>query len=291
MDAQIVDLRPGMSFAGRFACARKDRLRSRNGSPYLALELRDRTGALPARVFRDADRAAARFERGDPVRARGKVELFRGELQAELAVIEGLGEGEWEPGEFLPVAYRSTDELEGFFEHLLREVHDPGLRAVVEKVTSAPSVAAELKRAPCTRSGHHAYLGGLIEHTVSVGTLALELCQLHPRLDSDLVMAAVLLHDIGKTREFTYGAEIGISDEGRLLGHLAIGADIIGPAARELPDARRLALLNCVLSHHGPDRSGSRAAGPTRGFDSAEAQAVYRLNALDASVKSSLEGG
>lgn len=280
-----------MAFQGRFACARKDRLTSRNGAPYLALELRDRTGVLPARVFRDADRVAVRFERGQPVRARGRVELFRGELQAELDRVEALPDGAWEPGEFLPVAYRSTDELEGFFEHLLREVHDPALRTVVEQVVRDPGVASELKRAPCTRSGHHAYLGGLLEHTVSVGTLAGELCQLHPRLDSDLVMAAVLLHDVGKTREFTYGAEIGISDEGRLLGHLAIGADIVGPAARNLPEARRLALLNCILSHHGPDGGGARGAGSARGFSSPEALAVFRLNALDASVKGALEGG
>ena len=288
---RIAELRPGMSFEGRFACARKDRLSARNGSPYLALELRDRTGTLPARVFRDADRAAARFDRGDPICVRGRVELFRGELQAELEQVERLAPQEWEPAEFLPVAYRSIDELEGFFEHLSREVYDPELRATLERVVTAEPVAAELRRAPCTRSGHHAYLGGLLEHTVSVATLAGELCQLHPRLDSDLVMAAALLHDIGKTREFTYGAEIEVSEEGRLLGHLALGAEIIGRAAQGLPEPRRLALLNCVLSHHGPDGGGSRGGGAGKGFTLPEALAIYRLNALDAGVKGSLEGG
>ena len=289
-EPRITELRPGMSFEGRFACARKDRLTSRNGSPYLALELRDRTGTLPARVFRDADRAAARFERGDPIRVRGRVELFRGELQAELDQIAKLAAQEWEPGEFLPVAYRPIDELEGFFEHLTREVYDLELRATVERVVSAAPVASELRRAPCTRSGHHAYLGGLLEHTVSVATLAGELCQLHPRLDSDLVMAAALLHDIGKTREFTYGAEIALTEEGRLLGHLALGAEIINRAAQDLPEPRRLALLNCVLSHHGPD-GGGRGGGTGKGFTLPEALAIYRLNALDAGVKGSLEGG
>lgn len=277
-----------MSFEGRYACARKDRLTSRNGSPYLALELRDRTGALPARVFRDADRAASRFDRGEPIRVRGRVEVFRGELQAELDGVAKLEPSEWAPGEFLPAAYRSIDELEGFFEHLSREVYDPGLRATIERVMSAEPVASEFKRAPCTRSAHHAYLGGLLEHTVSVATLAGELCQLHPRLDSDLVMAAALLHDVGKTREFTYGAEIALSEEGRLLGHLTLGAEIIAPAARELPEARRLALLSCVLSHHGAD-GGAR--GAAKGFSTPEALAIYRLNALDAGVKGALEGG
>jgi 3'-5' exoribonuclease len=280
-----------VSFEGRYACARKDRLTSRNGSPYLVLELRDRTGTIPARVFRDADRVASRFDRGEPIRVRGRVEVFRGELQAELDQVAKLESHEWEPEEFLPVAYRPIDELEGFFEHLTREVYDPGLRAIVERVAGAEPVATELSRAPCTQSAHHAYLGGLLEHTVSVATLAGELSQLHPRLDSDLVMAAALLHDIGKTREFTYGAEIGLSEEGRLLGHLALGAEIIGPVARELPEPRRLALLNCVLSHHGADGGGGRGAGAGRGFSTPEAHAIYRLNSLDASVKGSLEGG
>jgi 3'-5' exoribonuclease len=164
------------------------------------------------------------------------------------------------------------------------------MRAVVERVLGAEPVASEFRRAPCTRSGHHAYLGGLIEHTVAVGTLALELCQLHPRLDSDLLTAAILLHDVGKTREFTYGAEIALSEEGRLLGHLAIGAEIVGRATADLPEERRLALLHCILSHHGPDAGPGRQAS-RGGFGSPEALALYRLNALDASVKGALEHG
>ena len=287
----IAELRPGQRFEGPYACVRKDRMTARNGAPYLALELRDRTGSISGRVFREPDRAGARFERGDAVRVRAKAERFRGELQLEIEDVRALGEGEYSPEDFLPSAYRSVEELEGFLEHLTREVYDPALRAVVESVLGADPVAAEFRRAPCTRAGHHAYLGGLVEHTVAVGTLALELCQLHPRLDSDMLMAAVLLHDVGKTREFTYGAEIELSEEGRLLGHLAIGAEIIGPAAAGLELERRLALMNCVLSHHGPDGAG-RTGGSSRGaFASPEAAALYRLNALDAQVKGLLEHG
>ena len=155
-------------------------------------------------------------------------------------------------------------------------------------------VASEMRRAPCTRGGHHSYLGGLLEHTVAVATLVGELCVLHPRLDSDLLMASALLHDVGKTREFTYGADFGISDEGRLLGHLQIGAQLISaaPATARLPEARRLALLNCVLSHHGPEAAGrSRPSTGGAGFASPEAMALYRLNALDGSVKGALEHG
>jgi 3'-5' exoribonuclease len=282
----IAELRPGQRFRGDYACVRKDRLTARNGSPYLSLELRDRTGAITARAFRDADRLAAGFQRGDGIRVSGRVERFRGELVAELDEIRALKAGEVDPAAFLPTAYRDPEEMQGFLEHLIREVHDPGLRSVVERVLLAEPVASAFRRAPCTRAGHHAYLGGLIEHTVSMATLVGEVCQLHPRLDSDLLMAATLLHDVGKTREFTYGAEFGLTEEGRLLGHLTIGAEIVGAAAGELESDRRATLLNCLLSHHGAD--------PARGgrhFGSAEALALHRLNALDAGIKGALETG
>ena len=282
---RVADLRPGRRFEGRFGCLRKDRLTSKNGGSYLSVELRDPTGTLPARVFREADRIGLRFESGDAVRVRGRVERFRGEMVAELDDVERLEPGTYDPAEFLPAAYRSVEELEGFLEHLAREIHDPALLRPVERLLLGGPVAADFRRAPCTRAGHHAYLGGLVEHTVSVGTLVGDLCQLHPRLDSDLLMAAALLHDVGKAREFTYGARFEVSDEGRMLGHLAIGAQLIAGAAEDVPVERRLPLLNCVLSHHGPD------GAPGRRFDSPEALALYRLNALDASVKGAPEHG
>jgi 3'-5' exoribonuclease len=285
----IAELRPGQRFEGIYACVRKDRLSARNGSIYLSMELRDRSGSIPARAFRDVDRLAARFERGNAIRVRGKVERFRGELVAEVEDIQAIDQAELDPAGFLPAAYRDAEELEGFLEHLSREVHDPALRAVVERVLFTEPVAAEFRRAPCTRAGHHAYVGGLLEHTVAVGTLVIEVCQLHPRLDSDLLMAAGLLHDVGKVREFTYGAEFGITEEGRLLGHVALGSEIVGSAAGEVPSERRAALLHCVLSHHGAD--GKRPGAGTRGFGTPEALALYRLNALDAGVKGALEHG
>jgi 3'-5' exoribonuclease len=292
-DPTVSELRPGLRFRGRFGCVRKDRLTARNGSPYLAVELRDRTGTVPARVFREPDRVGARFDRGDAVAVSGRVERYRGEAAVELEDIRRLEPGSWDPAEFLPAAYRSVEELEGFFEHLTREIHDPGLRAVVERLAATEPVATGLRRAPCTRAGHHAYIGGLLEHTVAVGTLVIEVRQLHPRLDSDLLMAAALVHDVGRTREFTYGADFGITDEGRLLGHLALGAEIVGAACAGLAAERRVALLHCLLSHHGPDAAGrSRGAIGTRsGFGSPEALALYRLNALDAGVKGALEQG
>ncbi|MGI8779644.1 MAG: HD domain-containing protein [Solirubrobacteraceae bacterium] len=281
--AELSALRAGDEVVGVYACTRKDRLTARTGAPYLALELRDRTSALPARVFRDADLLGGRFDRGDLVRVQGRVERFRDELQVEVRAIERADGAD--PAAFLPVAYRNLDELDGFLEHLAREVHEPSYRALLERMLDGASLRARWRRAPCTRGGHHAYLGGLLEHTVAVGTLALEACQLHPRLNSDLLLTAALVHDLGKTREFTYGAEIGLSEEGRLLGHVVLGQQLLEPWMTALAPARRVALLHSVLCHHGPD------AAPGRRYGSPEALALHRLNALDAGIKGALEHG
>jgi 3'-5' exoribonuclease len=282
---EIATLRPGDAVDGVFACVRKDRLTARTGAPYLALELRDRSGTIAARAFRDADVMSGRFERGDLVRARGRVDRFRDALQVEVAAIARAGPGEADPADFLPVAYRDLDELDGFLDALAGEVHDRVLSDLLGRLLSDAGVRAGLRRAPCTRAGHHAYLGGLLEHTVAVAQLALELCQVHPRLDADLLLCAAIVHDVGKVREFAYGAEIGYSEEGRLLGHLALGQRIVEEHAGGVPEARRLALLHCLLCHHGPD------AAPGRRFASPEALALYRLNTLEAGVKDALEHG
>lgn len=273
-----------------FACTRKERQVSRMGTPYLTLELRDSSGSIRARAFRDADVLAGRFERGQLVRVRGRVQRYRDELQIDLRAIEPAGGDEADPARFLPTAYRDRDELEGFLEHLAREVYDPPLKGLLERLLGDRALRAQIRQAPCSlpaqSAGHHAYLGGLLEHTVAVATLALELCTVHPRLDRDLLLAAAIVHDLGKTREYTYGAEIARSREGALLGHVELGLRVIAehaPAA--LDGERRLALEHCVILHHGPEPScGQR-------FASAEALALYRLNALDAHVKGAIEHG
>jgi 3'-5' exoribonuclease len=308
-DAQTVaTLRLDEQVDGVFACVRKERQMSRAGKPYLTVELRDNTGTIVARAFRDADLLAGRFERGELVRVHGRVERFRDELQIALETIARDDGIEADPARFLPVAYRDLDELEGFLEHLAREVYDPGLKGLLARLLGDRSLRAEIRRAPCSlpalgtgsdsgqvgsrragpgRSGaHHAYLGGLLEHTVAVATMALELCTLHPRLDRDLLVCAAIVHDLGKTREFTYGAEIGRSREGQLLGHIELGLRLLAlHAPPTLDDERRLALEHCVMLHHGADA----AAGQR--FASGEALALYRLNALDAQVKGAFEQG
>ncbi|HEV7918449.1 MAG TPA: HD domain-containing protein [Solirubrobacterales bacterium] len=283
---RIAELESGAEVDAVFACVRKDKLISRNGAPYLSVELRDATGRIGGRAFRDATFLAGQFERGDVVRVAGRVEAFQGARQINLRSIRRVEGSAPDPREFLPTAYRDIGELDGFFEHLAREVYSPQLHGLMATLLADEPLRDALRTAPCTRDGHHAYLGGLLEHTVAVATLAQQTCDLHRKLNSDLVIAAALLHDIGKTREFEFGAEISLTEEGRLLGHLELGAQIIreliarsGGLDREL----ELQLLNCVLSHHGAPQ-GQR-------FASAEALTLYRVNGLDAQVKGALEHG
>ena len=258
--------------------------------------MRDRTGTVQARAFRDADVLAGRFERGDLVSVSGRVERFRDDLVVEVTDVRRAdagpdGEQQVSAEAFLPVAYRDMQELDGFLEHLASEVFDPGYKALLDSLLADEEIRAAFRRTPCTRNGHHAYLGGLLEHTVAVATLARELCDLHRRLNSDLLLTAAIVHDLGHIREFTYGAEIGLTEEGRLLGHLTLGQQLLSErferlgSGSGLDDSRRLALLHCVLAHHGP------SGVPAGRFGSPEALALYRTNALDAGVKGALEHG
>lgn len=297
-DAQtIATMREGDAVDAVFACVRKERLMARSGAPYLTVELRDQSGSVTGRVFRDADLLAGRFERGDLVRVRGRAELFRDELQVAVEQIARIELSDEDAIRFLPVSRRDLDELEGFFEHLAREIYEPGFKALLQRLLDDRELRAELRRAPCSlpstgparASLHHAFLGGLLEHTVAVATMAVELCAVHPRLDRDLLLCAALVHDLGKTREYAYGAEITRTEEGRMLGHIELGLRLIAAhAPPALAADRRLALEHCVLVHHGADGAGGTGA---QRFASAEALALQRLNALDAGVKGAFEQG
>jgi 3'-5' exoribonuclease len=282
----IASLQAGQPVEGVYAVRRKERRLSRQGTPFLALTLADATGALPAMIFDQPDYFGEQFEEGDRVRVAGRVGGREGRLQITVSHLRPAG-AEVEAQELLPRSHRDPDELFGFVLHLADEVGDRGLRGVLESLTGDADLARAWQTMPCTRSGHHAYMGGLVEHTVGVASLAQALCTWHPRLDSDLLLAAALVHDIGHARAFRLGATFELTEEGRLLGHLAIGHRIIDRAARraKLPEARRIALLHAVDWHHGPP------PGQPPGAAEPEALALWRANQLETAVKSRLEGG
>ena len=255
----IAELEENRTFEGIYAVARKERLRTRNGSSYLALELVDPSGRIGARVWSDVDLLDRRFDTGDAVHVLGRVERFRNELQVEVRTLEPA-EGV-DPAALTPGLRRDADELEGFLEFLIGDVHDEALRNVVTRTLDD----APLRTYPATRDGHHSYAGGLLEHTVGVATLCRELAQIHPRLRADLLLAAALVHDVGRTRELGGPPVFTPTEEGRLLGHVHLGLRML----EELGAPTEL--LHAVASHHD-----------VRAARTAEAAVLYHANQLDA---------
>ena len=255
----IAQLEENRTVDGVYAVAKKERLRTRNGAAYLALELVDPSGRISARVWNDVELLDARFSEGDAVRVLGRVERFRDRLQLEVRTLEPAEDVD--PASMAPAMRRDADELEGFLEFLTTEVHDDTLRAVVTTVLGS----AKLRLYPATPDGHHSYAGGLLEHTVGVATIARELCQLHPRLRADLLLAAALVHDVGRTRELSPPPLFQPTEDGKLLGHVHLGL-------RMLEDANApTELLHAVACHHD-----------VRSARTAEAAVLYHANQLDA---------
>ncbi len=253
---------------GVYAVAKKERLRTRTGAAYLALELVDPSGRIGARVWNDVELLDARFAEGDAVRVLGRVERFRDRLQLDVRTLEPAQGAD--PAALAPALRRDADELEGFLEFLAAEISHTGLRAAVEQTLDAEARTA-LRSLPATPDGHHSYAGGLLEHTVGVATLCREVTQLHQRLRPDLLLAAALLHDVGRTRELGRGPVFRPTDEGRLLGHVHLGLRLIEERARALDPAVRAELLHSVSCHHD-----------VRAARTAEAAVLYHANQLDA---------
>jgi 3'-5' exoribonuclease len=265
----IAELEEDRTVEGVFAVARKERRRTRGGASYLALELADASGRVDARVWNDVDLLDGRFAEGDAIRVLGRVERFGGRLQVQVRSVEVAADAD--PGALTPSLRRDADELDGFLEFLGAEIAHEGLASIVDSFLRDTTVREALRSRPASLDGHHGYAGGLLEHTVGVATLCRETAQLHPRLRSDLVLAAALLHDLGRIRELGPGPAFRQTDEGRLLGHVHLGLRMIEERAGALEPAVLAELLHAVACHH--DRAAARTA---------EAAVLYHANQLDA---------
>ena len=249
---------------GVFAVKTKRKLRTKAGASFLALELVDPSGRIDARVWNDVELLDGRFGEGDAVRVLGRVERFRDRLQLDVRTLEA---SEIDPASLTPAGRRDPGELQGFLEFLAAELTHAGLAATVREVLAACDLAAF----PATPDDHHSYAGGLLEHTVGVATRCRETAQLHPRLRGELVVAAALVHDAGRTLELTRGPSFTPTDEGRLLGHVHLSLRVIEECAEGLTTAQLAELLHCVAVHH--DARAARTA---------EAAVLYHANQLDA---------
>jgi 3'-5' exoribonuclease len=264
----IAELEENRTVEGVYAVAKKERLRTKNGAAYLALELVDPSGRIDARVWHDVELLDSRFAEGDAVRVLGRVEKFRNRLQVDVRTLEAAPDSD--PADLAPAMRRDADELEGFLEFIAAEVAHPGLRATVLRFLDDKAIRTALRRLPASES-HHSYAGGLLEHTVGVATICRETAQLHPRLRNDLLLAGALLHDIGRTAELTQGPTFRQTDEGRMLGHVHLGLRLVEARAAALEPEVRTELLHAISCHH--DGRAARTA---------EAAVLYHANQLDA---------
>jgi 3'-5' exoribonuclease len=266
----IAELAEDRTVEGVYAVGRKERRRTKAGAPYLALELVDASGRIEARVWDDVELLDGRFAEGDAVRVLGRVERFGGRLQVQVRAVEAAPDAD--PGDLTPALRRDPDELDGYLDFLAAEITHPGLAAVVTAAFADEGMRASFRALPAAGAdGHHGYAGGLLEHTVGVATLCRETAQLHPRLRHDLLLAAALLHDLGRTVELGRGPSFRQTEEGRLLGHVHLGLRLIEERCAGLDAAVRAELLHAVAVHH--DRQAARTA---------EASVLYHANQLDA---------
>ncbi|MDH4101958.1 MAG: HD domain-containing protein [Thermoleophilia bacterium] len=266
----IADLSEDRTVEGVFAVTKKERRRTRAGASYLALELADASGRVEARVWNDVELLDRRFEEGDAVHVLGRVESFGGKLQVQVRAVEPAEDAD--PASLTPSLRRDAEELDGFFEFLASEISHPGLVAVVGSFVGDSEIRGSLRLLPAAGvDRHHGYAGGLLEHTVGVATLCRETAQLHPRLRFDLLLAAALLHDVGRIRELRSGPSFRQTEEGRLLGHVHLGLRMIEERAGDVEPSVLAELLHAIACHH--DRPAARTA---------EAAVLYHANQLDA---------
>ena len=265
----IADLAENRVVEGTYAVARKERRRTKTGSDYLALELVDPSGRIEARVWNDVELLDARFREGDAVRVLGRVDRFRDRLQLDVRSLEAAADRD--AADLTPAMRRDADELDGFLEFLADEISHPGLAAVVRRFLADDRFRARLRELPASPDLHHDYAGGLLEHTVAVATLCRDTAHVHARLRGDLLVAAALLHDAGRTEELGRAPVFRPTEEGRLLGHVQLAIRLVEQRADGHERAVLAELLHAIAVHH--DGRAARTA---------EAAVLYHANQLDA---------
>lgn len=280
----VDQLRDGDNLEDVYLVTDKQLRSNRNGNLYLLLELRDRTGGISARLWNAGDQVSRMVDPGDYVFATGKVQLFQGSLQVILNTVERVESQKVELTDFLPHTEQSVPKLMDRLRGYLLRLGNPYLRAVAECFLMDESFVTAFMTCPAGVKLHHAYVGGLLEHVLSMMDAADKLLPLYPGVDRDLVLMGIFLHDAGKTRELTYKKAFGYSDEGQLVGHIALAVEMLTQAASKVPELigepvpreLMLRLQHVILSHHGELNYGSPKVPMTP-----EAMLVHLIDLLD----------
>lgn len=283
----VNQLANGESVDQVFLVADKQLRANRQGNLYLHLDLRDKTGALGARLWNASESLARQFEPGDYLGVRGKVQVFQGALQLILSHIEVVDVTTIEPAEFLPQGARDVAKLFAKLREVLLGLSNPHLRALAECFLIDDEFVRKFTAAPAGIKNHHAYQGGLLEHVVTLLTAADRIADLYPEIDRDLLLSGIFLHDVGKVDELSYERSFGYTDEGQLLGHLVMGVEMLNDKVRRtvdltgepFPAELLLRLKHMIVSHHGTHEFGSPKVPMTP-----EAIALHHLDNLDAKI-------
>lgn len=259
----IVDLADGQMVASLFLVREKEiRTSVRTGKSWLELSLADRTGTIPAKMWDNFTLLAPTFECHDVIQIRGRVKLYNGQKELTIEQIIPAAERDYDLGDFLPHTKYDVEKLYACVQDAIAGMKNPWLKQLLSNVVGDEAIAPQLKRAPAAMVMHHAYIGGLLEHVVSLIGLAAAVSTHYPDLDADLLLTGVVLHDIGKIEEFRYARGIEYSERGRLLGHIMIGTAIVREkinAIQGFPAPLAILVEHLILSHHGSHEFGSPA--------------------------------
>lgn len=280
----VRELKPGDRIVGFYLVRHKqlEPFRDRSRGEFLTLVLSDRTGQVVARVWEGAEELSQQFGEAEVVKVAGDVESYLGRTQIIVNRLRAAGEEEFDRRDFLPASEKDSQALMAVVRATIDRIQHPHLSALVRRFYDDPEFEARFARAPAARRVHHAYLGGLLEHVTEVIALCDAVLALYPEIDADLLLTGALLHDVGKTREYVWEKDIDYSDEGRLVGHIVIGDEMVSHAMAHLPgfpEELGLRVRHMLVSHHGRYEWGSPRRPQTL-----EAVALHQIEDLDAQV-------
>ena len=278
----VTDLNSEQSITTFFLVHEKEIRNTREGKPYLRLELGDRSGTIEARMWDQFDVAAKDISRDDFVKVNARVEIYRNRPQLALLQVRLAKPEEVDLADFLPQTKQNVEKLFAQLQEFAASIGNPWLKKLTTSIISDPAIAAKYKRAPAAKVMHHAYLGGLLEHVVSLCEMARLVVGHYPELSLDLLVTAAILHDIGKLEELCYERSIGYTTKGQLLGHIAMELVTVTQAMSKMegfPPALKTVVQHLLLSHHGQYEFGSPKLPMIR-----EALVFHYLDDLDSKL-------
>ncbi|MCI9465287.1 MAG: HD domain-containing protein [Lachnospiraceae bacterium] len=257
----IKDYKEGERISDVYLCKHKQSAVTKNGKPYENVILQDKTGTLDAKIWDPNSAGIEEFDAMDYIEVYGDVNRFQGALQVNVKRIRRCQEGEYDPADYLPVSSKNIDTMIKELSSYIDSIQNPYLKKLLEAlfIEDEPFMKT-FSKSSAAKTVHHGFVGGLLEHTLSVTGLCDFYCSRYPLLQRDLLISAAICHDIGKTRELSLFPQNDYTDDGQFLGHIIIGVEMIGEKIREIegfPQVLANELKHCILSHHGEYEFGS----------------------------------